>query len=177
MELSTGEMYMQQNEGLRGWRLFAAVGMLTVSPIVVAAQRAATQHEMHGRHVDPTAYIASLEDPKRDAYQKPHEVVEALQIEEGEVGADIGAGSGYFTLRLAHHVGPTGRVYAVDVSPDMILHLNRRVHDAGVRNVVSLLVPPDDPLLPDASVDRVFVCNVWHHVDEQAAYLEISCGG
>jgi len=90
---------------------------------------------MHRLHGDPTAYIAALEDPKRDAYQKPHEVLQALRLRSGEVIADIGAGSGYFALRLAHHVGSTGHVYAVDISPDMIRRLNERIHEAGLVNI------------------------------------------
>ena len=60
---------------------------------------------MHGLHNDPKSYIGALEDPKRDAYQKPHEVLAALNLKPGEVIADIGAGSGYFTFRLSHSVG------------------------------------------------------------------------
>ena len=126
---------------------------------------------MHELHRDPAAYIAMLEDPQRDAYQKPHEVLMALALRPGEAVADIGSGSGYFSLRLAAHVGPTGRVYAVDVDPDMVRHLNRRVREAGLDNVRSVLADLDDPLLPDASVDRFFVCDTWHHISDQAKYL------
>lgn len=126
---------------------------------------------MHGLHQDSKAYIAMLEDPKRDAYQRPHEVIEALALREGEAVADIGAGSGYFTLRFAHHVGETGRVYGVDIDPQMIRHLNRRVRDAGLRNVHTILAEPDDPLLPDRSVDRFVVVDTWHHIEDQAKYL------
>ena len=138
-----------------------------------AAQAPATERVAHRLHGDPKAYIAALEDPKRDAYQKPHQVLEALGIKQGEVVADIGAGSGYFTMRLAHHVGPTGRVYAVDVSPDMIRHLNRRLREAGIRNVWSVLSDPGDPLLPDASVDRFVIVNTWHHIEDQPRYLTL----
>jgi SAM-dependent methyltransferase len=134
-------------------------------------QAAATPHEMHRRHGDPAAYVASLEDPARDAWQKPDEVVKALALREGEVVADVGAGSGYFALRFARAVGDAGRVYAVDVSPDMVRHLNRRLRDAGIRNVVTVLSEPDDPLLPDASVDRFVIVDTWHHVEDQAGYL------
>ena len=101
---------------------------LILSPAFLWAQDAVKrdEHQMHGLHNDPKAYIGSLEDPKRDAYQKPHEVLTALNIKPGEIVADIGAGSGYFTFRLSHFVGDKGKVYAVDVSPDMILHINRR---------------------------------------------------
>jgi arsenite methyltransferase len=130
-------------------------------------------HEMHRLHQDPKAYIAMLEDPARDAYQKPHEVINALKLKEGEVVGDVGAGSGYFTFRLAHHVGNTGRVYAVDVSPDMIVHLNRRIRDLKLTNVVTILSAPDDPLLIDTSIDRFFICDTWHHIPDHPRYLAL----
>ncbi len=140
-----------------------------------AAQDASprTPHEMHQLHRDSQAYIAMLEDPARDAYQKPREVVAALGLQAGEVVADVGAGSGYFALRLAEAVGPTGRVYAVDIDPAMIVHLNRRIRDGRISNVQTILSAPDDPLLSDASVDLFFVCDTWHHIDGQKAYLAL----
>jgi len=153
-----------------------ATGSLALLLAVAAPaspQAAATPHEMQQRHDDPMAYIASLDDPKRDAYQKPDEVMKALALRDGEVVADIGAGSGYFALRFARAVGDAGRVYAVDISPDMVRHLNRRLRDAGVRNVFTVLSDPDDPLLPDASVDRFVIVDTWHHVEDQAKYLAL----
>jgi len=136
-----------------------------------AAQESATPAEMHRRHHDPAAMIRALDDPARDAYQKPEEVVAALGLRAGDVVADIGAGTGYFTVRLARAVGETGRVYAVDVSPDMIRHINRRVRDEGLHNVVPVLADPDDPLLPDASVDWFVIVDTWHHIEDQEVYL------
>ena len=130
-----------------------------------------SMEEMHRLHQDPKAYIAMLEDPGRDAYQKPHEVLMALNLKEGDIVADIGAGSGYFSFRLAHHVGDKGRVYAADINPDMILHMNRRIRDLGVKNMITVLSDPDDPLLGKASVDLVFICEVWHHIEDQPKYL------
>ena len=157
---------MKSSLALLGWLLL---------PALVLAQDSTKRdiHEMHRLHQDSKAYIAMLDDPKRDAYQKPHEVITALKLKEGEVIADIGAGSGYFTFRLAHHVGDTGRVYAVDVSPDMIVHLNRRIRDLHLKNVVTILAAPDDPLLADASVDRFFICDTWHHIENRDRYLAL----
>ena len=147
------------------------VSMLLLSvPAIANAQTAGTAQEAHKLHANPDAYIKALDDPKRDAYQKPHEVMDALGVKAGEIIADIGAGSGYFALRLAKHVGPSGRVYAVDVSPDMIRHLNTRARDAGLTNVSTILAPPDDPLLPQL-VDRFLIVDVWHHIDDQPGYL------
>jgi len=149
--------------------------ILMLVPFTVNAQDAIKRddHQMHRLHRDPKAYIGALEDPKRDVYQKPQEVLAALDIKPGEIIADIGAGSGYFTFRLAHHLGDKGKVYAVDVSPDMILHINRRIRDLKVTNVVSILADPDDPLIPVASVNRFFFSDSWHHIDNQTKYLSL----
>jgi arsenite methyltransferase len=132
-----------------------------------------TGEELHRLHQDPKAYIAFLDDPQRDSYQKPDEVIAALGIREGERIADIGAGSGYFSLRFAHHVGDRGLVYAVDISPDMIRHINRRIRDMKLQNIRTVLADPDDPLLPEASVDRIFICDTWHHIEKQDDYLRL----
>jgi ubiquinone/menaquinone biosynthesis C-methylase UbiE len=148
---------------------------LLILPLTVTAQDAVKRddHQMHRLHNDPKAYIGALEDPKRDAYQKPHEVVHALGLKPGDIIADIGAGSGYFTFHLARHVGDKGKVYAVDVSPEMILHVNRRIREFKMNNVVSVLADSDDPLLPDQSVNRFFICDVWHHIENPTKYLSL----
>lgn len=148
---------------------------LLLAPLRLGAQDAVKrdQHKMHELHNDPVRYMKSLDDPKRDEYQKPHEVLTALNIKPGEVIADLGAGSGYFTFRLSHFVGAQGKVYAVDVSPDMIRHINRRSRDNKVTNVTTILAEPDDPLLADQSVNRFFICDVWHHVSDQKKYLAL----
>jgi ubiquinone/menaquinone biosynthesis C-methylase UbiE len=152
---------------------FTAVALLLVIPATARDQAPRSHEEMHRLHQDTKAYIAMLEDPKRDAYQKPHEVLMALALKPGETIADIGSGSGYFTLRLAAHVGDEGRVFAVDIDPEMIRHLNRRVRDAGVRNVQTILADPADPLLPDASVDRFVIVDTWHHIEKPLEYLAL----
>lgn len=156
-------------------RFLPVLFTLLLVPVTISAQDAVKhdQHQMQRLHSDPKSYIGALEDPKRDAYQKPQEVMMALGLKPGEVIADIGAGSGYFTFRLAHHLGDKGKVYAVDVSPDMVLHVNRRVRELKVNNVVSILADPDDPLLPDASVNRFFFCDSWHHIENRTKYLSL----
>jgi ubiquinone/menaquinone biosynthesis C-methylase UbiE len=152
-------------------RLFSASLALTLAGAASAQDPQVRSHEqMHQLHRDPKAYIAMLEDPARDAYQKPQEVMGALDLREGEVIVDIGSGSGYFTLRLAAQVGERGRVYGVDIDPDMVRHLNRRLRDAGLRNVHVILADPDDPLVPEP-VDRFLIVDTWHHVEDQARYL------
>ena len=152
----------------------ALLSVALLQAVVLAQDRKPRDmQEMHRLHQDPKAYIAMLDDPKRDEYQKPHEVMTALDLKPGETVADIGSGSGYFTFRLARHVGDAGRVYTVDVSPDMVLHLNRRIRDLGVKNVVSILSAQDDPLLSDATIDRFFICDTWHHIGDHPRYLAL----
>jgi ubiquinone/menaquinone biosynthesis C-methylase UbiE len=136
-----------------------------------APQTVATTHDAHRLHNDPTAYMASLDDPARDAWQKPHEVVMALDLKPGMTVADIGAGSGYFTLRFARHVGTEGAVLAVDVSQPMLDEVGRRARAASLATVRPVLARPDDPLLPTAGVDVVFICDTWHHIEQRQAYL------
>jgi len=154
-------------------RLLCCLLFLPVSGLPAQDAVKRDKHEMHRVHGDPKSYIARLEDPRRAEYQKPGEVILALDLKPGEVIADIGSGSGYFSFRLARHLGELGRVYAVDVSPDMILHMNRRIRELGLKNVVTVLAPPDDPLLPDASMDRIFMCDTWHHIENQTEYLAL----
>lgn len=151
---------------------WAGVTLLTLTIAPLAAQAPKDQHEMHGLHKDTAAYIKALEDPKRDAYQKPHEVMTALALKPGEVIADIGAGSGYFTFRVAPHVGTTGRVFAVDINQEMIDHIKQRMRDLKVANVSPILSRPNDPLLPEP-VDRFLIVDVWHHIEDQPGFLAV----
>jgi arsenite methyltransferase len=149
---------------------------LALIPALLLFQNASGQRskeEIEKMHKDPKAYISMLENPQRDAEQKPQEVIKALGIKEGETIADIGAGSGYFAFKFAPHVGSKGRVYAVDINPDMILFMNRHIRDNTVNNVVTMLSANDDPLLLDGSIDRFFICNTWHHVPNQNHYIAL----
>jgi len=154
-------------------RFMPIVLILTGSFLAAQDTVKRTQEELHRLHQDTKAYIAFLEDPQRDAYQKPQEVMTALDLKEGEVIADVGAGSGYFSLRFAHYVGERGRIYAVDINAEMIRYLNRRIRDLDLRNVVTILADSDDPLLPDGSIDLFFLCDTWHHIERQTEYLAL----
>jgi ubiquinone/menaquinone biosynthesis C-methylase UbiE len=107
----------------------------------------------------------------RDSWQQPDRVIELLELPDAARIADVGAGGGYFTMKLADAVGDSGRVYAVDVDDDMIAYLKDRVAEEGRENVEVIRGKFADPLLPDAGIDLVFSCNTFHHIEEQSAYF------
>jgi arsenite methyltransferase len=129
--------------------------------VLLLAAPAAAQHG-HGRG-GGRGMARMLEDESRAAWQKPDEVVTALQIRPDEVIADIGAGTGYFTRRFAARAG---KVFAVDVNAELL----KRVEALKLPNVVPVVAAPDDPKLPAAGVDTIFFCNVLHHIEPRPPY-------
>jgi len=132
-------------------------------------------HHDRGSHGNPTdieAYIAKLEGPDRDAHQKPAEVLKAAGVSPGQTVCDIGAGPGYFSLRMARAVGEGGTVFAVDVEPKLLAVLRDRIEKAGVKNVTPVLALPADPLLPRRLCDLIFVIDTYHHFPDGPAYLK-----
>ena len=110
-----------------------------------------------------------FDDPKRDEWQKPHEVIKALALEPDAVVADIGAGTGYFAARFAHMV-PGGRVYGVDTEPEMVKYLADRARREGLQNVIAVPATPDDPRLPEKA-DLIILVDVYHHIDDRERYF------
>jgi ubiquinone/menaquinone biosynthesis C-methylase UbiE len=110
-----------------------------------------------------------FDDPARDAWQQPDAVIAALALTPAMAVADVGAGTGYFTVRLARAV-PQGRVIATDIEPDMVRYLTERAQKEQLANVRAVLSGAADPKLEPASVDRILVVDVWHHIADRAHY-------
>jgi ubiquinone/menaquinone biosynthesis C-methylase UbiE len=108
----------------------------------------------------------------RAAWQLPDRVLDSLRIQSGDRVADVGAGDGYFTFRLATAVGPPGRVYAVEVDDARVAKLEQKAREAGHANVVVVRGEYADPLLPDGAVDLVLVCNTYHHIEDRVTYFD-----
>jgi ubiquinone/menaquinone biosynthesis C-methylase UbiE len=129
------------------------------------------QHK-HRRPDDIKQYLEHLDRAERDQYQKPTEVIEALNLKPGMAVADLGSGSGYFTRRFVEAVTETGLVYAVDVEPEMLSYVKESVVHMHIPfRVEFILAQPDNPKLPFESVDLIFVCNTIHHLDNRPAYF------
>jgi predicted methyltransferase len=119
---------------------------------------------------DPAAKAKKWNDPERDAWQHPEEIVAALGLKPGATVADIGAGTGYMVAHLSKAVGTGGTVIAIDASAEMVEYLAKRSADLGPARVVPRKVGPDDPELQSASVDGVLMLDTWHHVKGREAY-------
>jgi ubiquinone/menaquinone biosynthesis C-methylase UbiE len=130
----------------------------------------AQERPRHGR-LFPPEDLGVLEGPDRDAWQMPDAVMDALGVADGTAVADIGAGGGWFTVRLARRVGPNGKVYAQDVQPQMLEAIQRRVAREGLRNVHPLKGDPADPRLPQASVEVVLIVDAYHEFENAVPLL------
>ncbi len=113
----------------------------------------------------------AYEGHERDTWQHPDKVIEALKIQPGDKIADLGSGSGYFTIRLAEATGPTGTVYAVDVDEDMNDIVKEKAKNKGYKNIETILAKPQDPNLTDGSIDLVFASNSYHHLKDRVQYF------
>lgn len=124
----------------------------------------------------PPQDLGLLEGPDREAWQKPDEIMDVLGIADGAAVADIGAGAGWFTIRLARRVGPNGMVYAQDVQRQMLDAIRRRVAREGLRNVETRLGSGSSPNLPARTLDAVLVVDVYPEVEDRVAFLRNLAG-
>jgi ubiquinone/menaquinone biosynthesis C-methylase UbiE len=124
---------------------------------------------MHHRFEDAAKYAKSFDDPARDAWQMPARVIEALNLRADSSVADIGAGTGYFSVRLAKAV-PRGMVYAVDIEASMLAHIQKRAADAGLANLTTVLADANGANLPKP-VDTVLIVDTYHHIPNRPAYF------
>lgn len=157
-------------KGLQMTPLAVLVLALLSGPVAHAQTHDETAH--HRRPADIRQYLQHLDSPERDKDQQPERVVNALALEPGMSVADIGAGSGYFTRRFVEAVSTIGRVYAVDVEPEMLDYTkNSLARMQTPSNVEFILAQPDNPRLPAQAIDVIFLCNVYHHLEHRSAYF------
>src|SRR5579864_951431 len=116
--------------------------------------------------------LSVFDSPGRDERLHINRVMDILGIAPGKGVADIGAGSGWFAVRAARRVGPSGTVYAVDINPEAVRYIDHRAHSESLSNVKAILSKPDDPMLPKDAVDAVLLLKTYHEVADPVALLE-----
>lgn len=138
-------------------------------PTPHAASQSSKHHGGHHRFDNPEKWVKRFESAERDAWQKPDAVIQAMALEPSASVADIGAGTGYFAVRLARAL--KGKVWAVDIEPNMIAFMQQRAEREKLGNLYAVLGATDDPLLPKP-VDVVLIVNTYHHFGDRPAYLQ-----
>ena len=117
------------------------------------------------KNPDVAKYVGRFETESREIYRERHRILDALEIETGMHVADVGAGTGLFSLPLAKAVGPDGRVFAVDIVPKFLERIDRLTGDQAITNVTTVLCTERSIEVPSDSVDLVFVCDTYHHFE------------
>jgi predicted methyltransferase len=156
--------------------LAALLGVLAASAPWAAratAQSTETPHDStsHEPFKGVEKWTRIFDDPKRDEWQKPQEVVTALGLKPGQIVADIGAGTGYFEKRLSKAIAPGGIVLAIDTEPEMVRHLGERALQEGTANVVPVLALPQEAFVPPGRADCVLIVDTYHHIDDRVRYF------
>ena len=139
----------------------------------VAAQQAGV-HPISGRRFAPTMGVEGadwLDRSERDLEENPDRAIDVLKIEKGATVADVGAGSGYMTVKLSKKVGPQGKVYATDIQQGMLDLLNKRLVKSKITNVTTVLGTQDDPRLPPDALDLVIMVDVYHELSQPQVML------
>jgi predicted methyltransferase len=168
---------------------FRSLGVVALACVMLACTAVVARHD----HADPPAnasgelYRATpgsdhdfadveqwrrvFDDPGRDAWQKPRELVAALALRPGMWVADLGAGTGYFSRHLDTAVRPGGVVFAVETEPNLVAHLRSRAEEEQTPTVLPVLASFDDPRLPPGALDLVLIVDTYHHLDDRLTYL------
>lgn len=159
--------------GVRAALVAAAVAALG-SWLYAAGSAADNRHPVSGRVIAPVmGYEGSawLDRPEREFEEQPSKAIKALGIKPGQVVADVGAGSGYYTVRLARQVGSNGRVYATDIQPEMIVFLQRRLERERIENVELVQATETNPRLPEGLFDLILMVDVYHELSQPQEVL------
>jgi len=149
------------------------LSILFLAAAVMAAGQSNQREPSHADHMehhfDPKESAKNFDDPARDAWQMPDRVIAALNLKPGQIAADIGAGTGYFSVRLARS-SSAPKVYAADIEPSMVEYLRGRAAKEGLKNVVAVQAAADTPNLPEP-VDLVLIVDTYHHIGDREVYF------
>ena len=149
--------------------MIARFAMLALACLLSSTSVAQSPHTHRHSFGDAEKWAHVFDDPQRDAWQKPHEVIQALALKPDAIVADLGAGTGYFAARLARML-PKATVYAVDVEPEMVKYLGERAKREGLANLEPVAATPGDARLPEKA-DLILLVDVYHHVEDRGRYF------
>ncbi len=148
-------------------RITGLAVLLLILPALLHAQEKSVNPGINDTFKSPNVpdFIQRFESNGRDVFDHRQEIVAAVGLKPGMTVADVGAGTGLFTRLFSPEVGTTGKVYAVDIAKDFIDHIEKTAHEQKLENIVGIVCKQDSTELPPASVDLVFICDVYHHFE------------
>lgn len=149
--------------------LFAAFSLVASAALGQSTEHQKGHPDHMEHHFDAKESAKSFDDPARDAWQLPDRVIAALNLKRGQIVADIGAGTGYFSMRIAKS-DAMPKVYAVDIEPSMVSYLRERAAKEGLKNVTAIQAAADQPNLPEP-VDLILIVDTYHHIGNREAYF------
>ena len=155
-------------------RILALRSIILLLALYAGSAQAQAVHPLTGRRIAPTMGVGGadwLERSERESEEHPDDALDALNIKPGMVVADVGAGVGYITTRLAKRVGPSGRVYATDIQPEMLARLRERLDHEHISNVEPVLSSQADPKLPAGKIDLILMVDVYHELTQPQRML------
>ena len=148
---------------------------LILAALLATGLHGQSEHPVSGRPIAPIMGIGGadwLERSERELEELPETALDKIGIKPGMVVADVGAGVGYFTIRLARRVAPQGKVYAVDVQPEMLSILKNRAAKANVKNITPVLGSESSPQLPQSCCDLILMVDVYHELSQPQRMLQ-----
>ncbi|MBI4906104.1 MAG: class I SAM-dependent methyltransferase [Acidobacteria bacterium] len=154
--------------------IFSGAALLAIPMIIAVSLYAQDQHPVTKRKyagVMGAGGAPWLERSEREQEEAPEKALDSIGIEEGITIADVGAGTGYFARRMAKRTGPNGKVYAVDIQPEMIRRLNENAKREGLGNIIGVVGKENDPMLPNAAIDMILMVDVYHEFDQPQQML------
>jgi len=152
--------------------IITAAVLFPVSVCFAAFAQDNLQNRTTRRPYSPSRIEKGLESPQREQWQQPDRVVAALGLKPGDIVADVGAGSGYFTFRLARAVGSGGKVYAVDIQDEMLAYIRAKMQQTGITNIIPVKSTPIDPMLPPGCCNSILLVNTYHELSDPVALLK-----
>lgn len=146
---------------------FLSFTVVALSAISLVAQDKSVKPGINDQFQNPKAddFVSRFEREGRDAFDHRDAIVKAVGLKPGMVVADVGAGTGLFTVLFAKEVGPEGKIYAVDIAENFVKHVERQALSAGLKNVQGVVCQPDNVNLPPNSIDLAYICDVYHHFE------------
>jgi predicted methyltransferase len=175
---------MRSRRRLNTWFVLAAWLAISLGSVCLAAQGAKTPPAVQEQSVKPginaeylkpgmvvTQWVARFEKPGREVFDQREKILQALHLRRGQKVADVGAGTGLFTMLIADAVGPQGKVYAVDIAKEFVALIEKKAKEAGLKNIQPVLCTDRSVELPKASVEMVFTSDTYHHLEYPRSVL------